>query len=56
VRSRHAYVVSEGVAQRGAVRRPTPFVRGIEAEDRGGAVSIQLFIAWLVLVPANRLA
>ena len=53
---RHAYVVSEGVAQRGAVRRRTPFVRGIEAELTAEVpFPVQLFIAWLMLVPANRL-
>ena len=53
---RHAYVVSEGVAQRGAVRRRTPFVRRIEAELTAEVpFPVQLFIAWLMLVPANRL-
>ncbi len=53
---RHAYVVSEGVARRGAVRRRTPFVRRIEAEMTAEVpFPVQLFIAWLMLVPANRL-
>ena len=53
---RHAYVVSEGVAWRGSVRRRTPFVRGIEAELTAEVpFPVQLFIAWLMLVPANRL-
>ena len=53
---RHAYVVSEGVAQRGAVRRRTPFVRGIESELTAEVpFPVQLFIAWLMLAPASRL-
>jgi len=53
---RHAYVVNEGVAQRGAIRRRTPaFVRGLEAELTSEVpLEVQLFIAWLMLVPANR--
>jgi hypothetical protein len=49
---RHAYVVNEGVAQRGAVRRRRPFVRGIEAELAAEVpFPVQLFIAWLMLTP-----
>jgi hypothetical protein len=53
---RRAYVVDEGVAQRGAVRRRTPFVRWIEAELTAEVpFPVQLFIAWLMLVPPSRL-
>jgi hypothetical protein len=53
---RHAYVVSEGVAHRGAVRRRTPSVRGIEVELTAEVpFPVQLFIAWLMLIPASRL-
>jgi hypothetical protein len=53
---RHAYVVNEGVAQRGLVRRRTPFVRWIEAELTAEVpFQVQLFIAWLMLVSPNRL-
>lgn len=55
--SNHAYVVTEGVARRGVLRRRTPsFVRGIEAELTAELpLAVQLFIAWLMLVPENRL-
>jgi hypothetical protein len=51
------YVVSEGVADRGAVRRRrAPFTRGLETDLAPEVpLAIQLFIAWLML-GANRLA
>jgi hypothetical protein len=53
---RHLYVVNEGVAQHGAVRRRLPFVRRLEAELTAEVpFPVQLFIAWLMLGPANRL-
>jgi hypothetical protein len=54
---RRTYLVVEGVALRGSVRRRTPmFLRGLEA-DLGPEVplAVQLFIAWLMLAPQNRL-
>ena len=54
---RRTYVVVEGVELRGSVRRRTPpFLRGLEA-DLGPEVplAVQLFIAWLMLTPQNRL-
>lgn len=54
---RRTYVVVEGVALRGSVRRRTPpFLRGLDA-DLGPEVplAVQLFIAWLMLAPQNRL-
>ena len=49
---RRAYVVTEGVKDRGAVRRRMPpFGRGIEAELTADVpVAVQVFLAWLVLV------
>ena len=51
------YVVNEGVADRGAVRRRrAPFVRGLEADLAPEVpLAVQLFIAWLML-GAHRLA
>jgi hypothetical protein len=51
------YVVSEGVADRGAVRRRrAPFARGIEADLAPEVpLAIQLFVAWLLL-GAHRVA
>jgi hypothetical protein len=54
---RRTYVVLEGVALRGSVRRRRPpFLRGLEA-DLGPEVplAVQLFIAWLMLAPQNHL-
>jgi hypothetical protein len=54
--SRHTYAVTEGIADRGAVRlRVPPFGRGVEAELTADVpVEVQLFIAWLLVGPARR--
>lgn len=48
---RRVYVVNEGVADRGAVRRRhAPFARGLEADLAPEVpLAVQLFIAWLIL-------
>lgn len=53
---RNGYLISEGVARRGAVRRRTPpFVRGLDADlNPDVPIDVQLFIAWLMLAPAAR--
>ena len=52
---RRVYVVTEGVKDRGAVRRRMPpFGRGIEAELTADVpVAVQVFLAWLLLVPVR---
>ena len=50
---RNGYLISEGVARRGAVRRRTPlFGRRLELDLTPEVpIDVQLFIAWLILAP-----